>query len=621
MSVIDGWKDRYRTKVVHWTVPAAANRRRALAGSNRTGVAQLYAWDLDSNALIQITDRPEGTIGGTISSDGRWVHFLEDRGGNEIGHWVRVPADRPAEGVGASAVAAPLDLTPELPPYTSDDLASSPDGQLLAFSAAMDDGTTVLVAPDPAGRIHGEARPVHRTRTLADVVGFDADSKLVYVLTGERSRQARYSLLAIDARTGVTVNELWDGEKSSIGRVIPSPIPTDTRVVASTDVAGDRRPVIWDARTGVRTELPVGDGPGEVIPWDWSPDGREILVCRIFAARQELSLVDVETGAVRRLDHRPGVYGYFGDTGTWFADDGTIVAQWQDAAHPATVVLLDRETGHVMRELLSPTPVPDSQPWRSVGWTTQDGQQIQGWLLTPPGEGPFPAVIETHGGPESVSMEAFAPRAQSWVDHGFAVLTVNYRGGTTFGRAFKEAIWGRVGELEVTDMVAGRQWLVDQGIARPDRVFLTGWSYGGFLTLHALGTAPGLWAGGMAGVAVADWVSEYEDENDVLRAYDRALFGGPPIEKMEAYVKASPLTYAEHVDAPVLIIQGRNDTRCPARQVELYEARMTALGKPIDVIWFDAGHAAGGDVERAIEHQAAMLAFAQRALNSRSAAS
>ena len=105
--------------------------------------------------------------------------------------------------------------------------------------------------------------------------------------------------------------------------------------------------------------------------------------------------------------------------------------------------------------------------------------------------------------------------------------------------------------------------------SRPGEVFLTGWSYGGFLTLQALGTAPGLWAGGMAGIAVADWVSEYEDENDVLRAYDRALFGGTPAQKMEAYVRASPITYAEHVDAPVLIIQGRNDTRCPARQVEL----------------------------------------------------
>lgn len=611
MTTSEAWKERYRARVVHWTVPAESNRRRALAGSNRSGVSQLYAWDLDTGGLTQVTDRKEGTTGGAISPDGRWIYYLDDRKGDEIGHLVRVPAN----GLDASGEKAhPLDLTPEMPLYTPSDLVSSPSGETLAFAASMSDSVTVFVLPDPEMAAGGEARPVYRTDTLGGVVAFDDSGALVYVTTGEREKKARYSLLAIDVRTGERVNELWDGPGSSIGRVIPSPIPGDTRVVASTDVTGDRRPILWDARTGERVDLPCGDGPGEVIPWDWSPDGREILICRIFAARQELACVNVESGEVRRLDHRPGVYGYFGETGTWFAGDGNIVAQWQDAAHPATVVLLDRETGHVIRELLPPTPVPDSPAWRSAGWTTEDGQEIQGWLLTPPGGGPFPTILDTHGGPESVSMEAFAPRSQAWVDHGFAVLAVNYRGGTTFGRAFKEAIWGHPGDLEVKDMVAGRQWLVDNRVARPDQVFLSGWSYGGYLTLHALGTAPGLWAGGMAGVAVADWVSEYEDENDVLRAYDRALFGGTPAEKMEAFVKASPLTYTDQVDAPVLIIQGRNDTRCPARQVELYEAKMRAAGKPIEVIWFDAGHAASADVERAIEHQAAMLDFAKRVL-------
>ncbi|MEA2621899.1 MAG: hypothetical protein QOH61_809 [Chloroflexota bacterium] len=603
----DRWKERYRARVVSWTAPADANRRRALAGSNRTGVSQLYVWDLDSGELTQVTDRPQGTVSGSISSDGHWVHYVEDRKGDEIGHWVRVPA----------AGGDPEDLTPELPLYTSDHLASSLDGKLLAFGAAMDDGFTVFAAPDPAAGLGGEARPLYRSQSLCDVVAFDASGELLYVLSSERTRRARYSLLAIDVRTGETVGELWDGPESSIGRVTPSPIPGDSRVIATSDATGDRRPVLWDARTGDRVDLPIPEGPGEVIPWDWSLDGGEVLLCRIQAAVQELSVLNLESGEVRRLDHPPGVYGYFGETGTWFADAGNIVAQWQDAAHPATVVLLDAQTGHPVRELLPPTPVPPSRPWHSVTFDVQGGVPIQAWLVTPEGAGPFPAVIDTHGGPESVSMEAFAPRAQSWVDHGFAVLTVNYRGGTTFGRAFKESIWGHPGDLEVQDMVAGRQWLVDQRIARPDQVFLTGWSYGGFLTLHALGTAPGLWAAGMAGVAVADWVSEYEDENDVLRAYDRALFAGTPAEKMDAYVKASPLTYAHQVDAPALIIQGRNDTRCPARQVELYEARMRELGKPVEVIWFDAGHAASADVERAIEHQGAMLDFAQRVLAGR----
>jgi dipeptidyl aminopeptidase/acylaminoacyl peptidase len=600
------WRERFRARVVYWTAPAAGNRRRAVAVSNRSGIAQLYSWDVESGELTQVTDRPTGAFDGAISADGQTIYHLDDEGGNELGHWAALPA-----GGGGR----PIDLTPALPRYASGDMTASRDGRRLAFTAAMDDGFTVFVLTAGASGEPGEPRPIYRHDGLCHVIGFDHSGERLGILTTERSGQARYSLLVVDTATGERVAELWDGEASSISRPTFSPMAGDQRVVAASDASGERRALIWDPGSGARLELPT-DGPGEIFPWDWSGDGREILLCRVANAVQQLSIYELESGRLRALDHPSGVYGFYGENGTWFGHDG-IVGQWQDARHPATVILLDRRSGNFVRELLAPGPVPPSRPWRSVTFTVDDGQPIQAWLAVPAGEGPFPAVIETHGGPESVAMEAFAPRAQAWVDHGFAFLSVNYRGSTTFGREFKEAIWGRVGELEVRDIVAGRAWLVEQGIGRPTEIFLTGWSYGGYLTLQALGVAPGLWAGGMAGVAVADWVSQYEDENDVLRAYDRALFGGSPTDKPDAYRRPSPLTYVEQVDAPVLIIQGRNDTRCPARQVELYETRMRELGKPIEVIWFDAGHLASADVELAIEHQAQMLDFAQRVLSER----
>ena len=232
----------------------------------------------------------------------------------------------------------------------------------------------------------------------------------------------------------------------------------------------------------------------------------------------------------------------------------------------------------------------------------------------PDGNGPFPTILETHGGPTAVQTEDFASGSQAWLDHGFAFLTINYRGSTTFGRAFQEQIYGDVGHWEVEDMVAARNWLVDEGIARPDEILLTGWSYGGYLTLQALGTRPDLWAGGLAGIAIADWAVQYEDTAGTLKGYEVALFEGTPEEKPEQYAKSSPITYAEQVRAPVLIIQGRNDTRTPARPVQNYEAKMKALGKPIEVHWFDAGHGSFV-VEQQIEHQEIMLRFADRILD------
>jgi dipeptidyl aminopeptidase/acylaminoacyl peptidase len=222
-------------------------------------------------------------------------------------------------------------------------------------------------------------------------------------------------------------------------------------------------------------------------------------------------------------------------------------------------------------------------------------------------------VLETHGGPTAATSANFHPIAQAFLDAGFAFLSVNYRGSTTFGREFEHSIWGRLGELESEDLVAARTWLVESGLARPDRILLTGWSYGGYLTLLGLGRHPELWAGGMAGVAIADWILMYEDEADTLRAYQRMLFGGSPEEKGEAMRAGSPLTYVDDVRAPVLIIQGRNDTRTPARPVERYVKRLQARDHPVEIEWFDAGHIGGAaDDELAVRHQRLMLEFANR---------
>jgi dipeptidyl aminopeptidase/acylaminoacyl peptidase len=231
---------------------------------------------------------------------------------------------------------------------------------------------------------------------------------------------------------------------------------------------------------------------------------------------------------------------------------------------------------------------------------------VQGWLALPDGAGPFPCIIEAHGGPEFAVMDTFAPSSQSWLDHGFAYLTVNYRGSTGFGRAFQEQIRGHLGYWEVEDLVAARSWLVEQGIAVPSQVLLTGWSWGGYLTLQALGTHPGLWAAGMAGIAISDLVAN--DAASTIRANIRGLMGGTPQDMPEQYRVSSPMTYIRHIDAPLLIIQGRNDARCPAQQIEVYEQQMKALGKDIDVFWFDAGHGSL-DTEERIAHQEVMLRF------------
>ena len=158
-------------------------------------------------------------------------------------------------------------------------------------------------------------------------------------------------------------------------------------------------------------------------------------------------------------------------------------------------------------------------------------------------------------------------------------------------------------------MVAARHWLVANGIAQEDAIFLNGGSYGGFLTLWGLARRPELWAGGLATVAIADWVTNYEDAADAMKGAFRMWHGGSLEEVHERYVNSSPATYAENITAPLLVIQGYNDTRTTQRQMEQFEAKLKALGKPIEVIWFDAGHG-GLSTDEAITFQEKQIELA-----------
>ena len=133
-------------------------------------------------------------------------------------------------------------------------------------------------------------------------------------------------------------------------------------------------------------------------------------------------------------------------------------------------------------------------------------------------------------------------------------------------------------------------WAVESGLADRQRCVVNGASWGGYLALLALGTQPELWAGGVAGVPVADYLAAYEDEMEPLRAFDRALFGGSPDEVPDRYRDCSPLTYVDQVRVPVLVVAGENDPRCPIRQIDNYLDRLAERAAPYEVYRYDAGH-------------------------------
>ncbi len=594
------WKQRFRAPAIYWSRRASQNPSRGLVCTNKDGLTQLYAWQTDSNTLTQLTDQPAGVSSGAISADGEWVYYLHDRRGDEIGHYARLPF------TGGTAE----DLTPDLPEYASHFITESATGNAFGFTAADDHGFHIHLLDTRAGPSDNGSLFSHSKQSLSYGPILSHNAEIAVIASTEKTGVAEYALEAYDVNTGELIAELWDGAGSGIQVGSFSPLAGDTRLAASSNKGGYHRPLIWDPRSGKRQEIDSDQFNGDVTVWDWSPDAQRLLLHQVNRALHTLYVYELATEQVRRLDTPPGVPS----PGSGFLADGVLQVHFSDSTAPARLLELDGETGAFQRNVIDlGRSIPSGSAWRSVNYRSGDGTTIQAWLATPAGEGPFPTIVHTHGGPTAVQTNSWKPDAQAWLDHGFAFFSLNYRGSTTFGYDFQHAIDGNLGDLEVQDIAAGVTWLVDQGIAQPNAILKTGGSYGGYLTLQSLGKCPDLWAGGMAIVAIADWTLMYEDQAGTLRGYQRSIFGGTPTEKPEAHRKASPITYAENIKADILVLQGANDTRCPARQMRVYEQKLKELDKSIQVHWFDAGHGSL-DIEETIQHQELVLRFAYRLL-------
>ena len=593
------WKQRFRATSILWAKTANLNPERGLVCTDRDGTLQLYAWDTQSGRLNRLTNLTAGVVVGAISADGESVYYMEDEKGNETGHFVRIPfAGGPVE-----------DLTPDIPPYGSFQISQSFCGNLLGTRAADSSGQTLYVfAPgEPPRRIHKTSH------------GFEGPSisyggEIAVISTTEGSRSSDTRLMAFDLTSGALLAELWDGKGTSHGLGDFSPLPGDFRILSTTSKTGYSRPIIWNPRSGERRDLAIDEIPGEVNAWAWSNNANDVLLSQFNHAEHQLYLYHLETDRVTKLDHPKGVLGSFFDRG-FFSGKSEIFITCQNLTRSPRLVALDASTGRELYTVLETEKEIAGRSWESIVFTGANDQPIQAWLAVPEGDGPFPTIVHIHGGPRTVMADNYSPEIQAWLDHGLAFFSINYHGSTTFGQKFEKSILGRPGELEVQDIAAGYQWLIEKAIAKPGSVFITGESYGGYLTLMAISQHPDLWAGGMAGVAIADWVMMYEDENEALRGYHRILFGGSPEETMRQHEKSSPIHYAVQIQAPLLVIQGKNDTRCPPRQMKAYEEKMKSLGKQIEVFWFDAGHGSRAREQR-LENQQIRMRFVHNLMKS-----
>jgi dipeptidyl aminopeptidase/acylaminoacyl peptidase len=487
-------------------------------------------------------------------------------------------------------------LLADVEPAWSAGLALGPKGRV-AVGLAGRDGFSVRV-----GELGGSSAELYHHGEMVELADMARDGRLLVVHHAEHGDNLHPALRAFDAEAMTPVADLWDGEGYGLFAAGFSPVAGDGRLALLHERTGRLRPAIWDPGTGERVDLDV-DLPGEVEVADWWPDAGALLLLHTYMGRDELYRLDLASGASERLDHPVGSIARAG-----VRPDGQVWYRWSSGAAPPEV----RAVGLEEAVLRPPGPrAPAGVAYESWTFANPDGEQVHGFLAAPPGTGPHPTVMLVHGGPHHHDADGWDPEVQAFVDHGYAVALVNYRGSTGYGKRWQDALEGDPGRPEIEDVAAGRDDLVARGLADPEQVVISGASWGGYVTLQAIGTAPDGWRAAMAVVPVADYLSAYADESEALQAFDRSMFGGGPDERPELYVERSPITHVDKVKTPVLLMVGDNDTRCPLQQVLNYAERLREQGKPFELDRFDAGHGALV-VEERIRQAEVLLRFAAR---------
>ncbi len=558
----------------------SADGRRLFVSTNLTGRYNIWRTDAAGSWPVQITQSDDSQDGLTVSPDGRTLYYLQDKGGNEQYDIYAVPTDG----------GSPRNIT-NTDDLRESNLRFSPDGRWMAMATKRkDQGQNNLAVMDVASG---------KVRTLTN----EADPKWNW--SPVAWTHGGRTLIANRAVVDETAGEVWSVDVASgkasklLGKpdvvYLASGSAPDGSAIAITTNEQTKQlhaAVLTPATGAIRTLAPT---PWEQTSGAISPDGKSMLVRTSEDGRSSLQLVDVATLKARPLVMPAGVNGAAAIQP--FTPDGKrLLVLHSGADSPGELQSFDVATGrtspitHLAMASLAPEHLPKS---RIVTYRSFDGTPVSGILTVPfnlKRDGSNAAVVLPHGGPTGQANDGFSRAATALASRGYFVIQPNPRGSTGYGLAFQKANYQDLGGGDLKDVIAAKQFLVDTGYVDPKRVGIAGGSYGGFMTLMAIGRAPEEFAAAVSLFGIIDWRTMWEHEDALLQAYQRSLLGSPT-EAPKVYDASSPLTYINAVKAPLLVQQGENDIRVPAGQARQVVEALKKKGNVVDSVFYaQEGH-------------------------------
>jgi len=579
------------------SMPAWLDSGRLAVLDDRSGVPQLSIVDVSTGDVRPVTSFGERILTLLASQSGAIV-FGMDSGGDENQQLWKLDL----------TTETPIRIT-NIPTARFEPGAITRDGSLvLATSNARDSAVFDIVGVNieageqemwlqesgtatALGLSRSGARALikkNNTNLDADLILVDADSKAQRNLTTHEGEAWIYG-----GDFGPGENDVWflTNEGREFVQLVVQDIETGARhVIAESE---------WDIEAAAPSPIggtwAISENTGGWSTVSFRSEDRAGTVA---------SLADLPRGTIDRL--------------VWSPNGEHLAFGLSTATSPSVIVVATPDGQWIAVDLASPASLPPVVEPELVHFPANDGLELSAFLFLPPGDGPFPVLVEIHGGPESqrrLQYSSAVPTDQFIQSLGIAVLSLNVRGSTGYGKRYSH-LDDRDKRLDsVSDVMAAVEWIRAQSNLRGDRIAVMGQSYGGYMTLASIAFHPGNWSAAVDVVGIASFTSFLERTGAWRRKHRSEEYGFLETDR-DMLERISPLNRVDAVDTPLFVIHGRNDPRVPLFEAEQIVQALEARGQEVELRVFDnEGHGLSKRENRVIGYAAAAGFLARHLLD------
>jgi len=528
--------------------------------SNMSGRNNLWLVPAEGGWPMQLTVSDQRQASPTWSPDGKWIAYMSDYDGDE--QWdIFLVAPKTGQVVNLTKTR---EIAEESPTW-------SPDGRYLAYMVKPK--TSSVFEIDVYDTLMREVK--HLTAgTAKDRMNvapiWSRDGKFI-VYTQEQSKGTDSNLFVADVATAQsTLLTPHDGES----------------LYAANDLSPDGKSVLITSNAGNGYQnAGLLDLASKKIHWltqdkwevsgeSFSPDGKYLTYTANVDGNTDIHLHEIATGKARALPLPKGLNQPAGGPSPFTRDSARLLYYHNGPTAPGDLWvynLADGKSQQLTHSLVGGVRSLDMVEPYLVHYPSKDGKwTISAFVYMPynlPRNGQHPAIVYVHGGPTAQTLNTFNRFVQYVANQGYIVIAPNYRGSTGYGKEFQQANLFDMGGGDLQDVLAAAAWIKQTGYVDPKKVTLMGGSYGGYLTMMGVTKAPELWAAGVPIVPFVNWFTEIQNEDPILRESDLATMGDPEKNKAR-YEDRSPINFVDQIKAPLYLLAGGNDPRCPKTEAQ-----------------------------------------------------